>query len=144
MAKFKQKMGICSYCGNHAVVTEDHVIPRSLFAGPMPSHPRPPKVLACPDCNNVMKSSDDTLLRDLLAADIVSQSHPDAQTNFANVRKAARANKSEFARYVSGSNRLISMFSKGGIFLGSAYEIKLPSGRVVQVLSNITRGLYAF
>src|SRR5437764_13225133 len=72
--------GQCAYCGQHDMLTVDHVIPRCLFDGVRSGVPGDvPKVGACLQCNN-LKGADDMFLRDVLVRDLRLTEHPIAQT----------------------------------------------------------------
>lgn len=71
-----REAGQCAYCGQHDILTVDHVIPRCLFDGVTGGVPSDvPKVGACRRCNNA-KSTDDTFLRDVLVRDLRLAEHP--------------------------------------------------------------------
>ncbi len=71
--------GQCAYCGQHDILTVDHVIPRCLFDGVTGGVlGNAPKVDACRQCNNA-KSTDDTFLRDVLVRDLRLAEHSIAQ-----------------------------------------------------------------
>jgi hypothetical protein len=131
-------LGSCDYCGGLDYLTRDHVIPRTLFNGNVPSHPRPPIVNACQTCNNVIKSGDDILLRDILGTDYQAHLSGHIGETFAAVRRATRRKQSEIAPYVQDAR--LTMIRSGGILV-PAYELRIPQGRIERAISNVVRGL---
>lgn len=94
--KKKKEMGICAYCGEWALLTRDHVVAQAFFSKPVPGNI--PKVGACARCNNVIKSSGDQLLRELVLFDMASASHPVAQEKLEGAIRAMRRGQSPLAR----------------------------------------------
>src|SRR5260370_22836904 len=79
--------GQCAYCGQHDILTVDHIIPRCLFDGVMSGVPGDvPKAGTCIQCNNT-KSADDAFLRDVLVRDVRLAEHLIAQS----IRHSAHA-----------------------------------------------------
>jgi hypothetical protein len=140
MAK-KKKVGTCAYCGTHAFLTLDHVVPQCLFIPPLSGDI--PKVWACAQCNNVRKSSDDSYLRDLLVADFDTQNHTVAQQLFAKFVRSIKRHQSQFAKDANAKpGKVIQAYTPGGIYLGLAYAVDLPDEHVIPMLIHIVRGLY--
>lgn len=132
--------GQCTYCGQHNLLTVDHVIPRCLFdsvTGGVPGNV--PKVGACSQCNNV-KSTDDTFLRDVLVRDLRLAEHPIAQTirHGAHARSIAR----EKSQYPRAASRLRFVPSPTGSGLWVAEPI-LPKERLHGIFARLVRGLMA-
>ena len=130
--------GQCAYCGQHNMLTVDHVIPRCLFDGVTGGVPGDvPRVGACRSCNNA-KSSDDTFLRDVLVRDLRLVEHPIAQTirHGAHERSIIRG-KSQYPRAAS---RLRYVPSPTGSGLWAAEPI-LPRERLHGIFTRLVRGL---
>jgi hypothetical protein len=130
--------GQCAYCGQHDILTVDHVIPRCLFDGVTGGVPGDaPRVGACLQCNNA-KSTDDAFLRDVLIRDLRLAEHPIAQTirNSAHARSITRG-KSQYPRAAS---RLRFVPSPTGSGLWVAEPI-LPKERLHGIFTRLVRGL---
>src|SRR5258708_36711028 len=128
----------CAYCGQHDILTVDHVIPRCLLDGVTGGVPgNVPKVGACRQCNNA-KSTDDTFLRDVLVRDLRLAEHPIAQTirHGAHERSISRG-KSQYPRAAS---RLRFVPSPTGSGLSVAEPI-LPKERLHGIFTRLVRGL---
>lgn len=139
MSKKKKPVGVCAYCGQYSALTEDHVIPKSLFSAPRPDDI--PKVLACAKCNNVIKSFNDTYLRDLLVADISAANHPVAKEQFAKFIRAAHRRQSHLAREIAWQSP-VQVFTPSGLFTGMAYSARMPLDRIMTVITMLVQGLY--
>lgn len=141
-AKVEKRQGICVYCGRIDLLSEDHIIPQCLFPGKCPSDV--PKVYACERCNNIVKSANDTYLRDVLFMDMHSAQHPIVQELWGKFARAVHRNQSSAARQALPTSQLVALHTPSGLFREWAYELTLPRGRVTEVLSMMTRGLYQF
>lgn len=51
-------------------------------------------------------------------------------------------NKSAFARQTASTTRLLSAYSKGGIYLGDIYQIRVDGERVHKIFTRIASVLY--
>lgn len=128
----------CAYCGQHALLTVDHVIPRCLFDGVADGVPGDvPKVDACRQCNTA-KSIDDTLLRDVLVRDVRLAKHPIAQPirHGTHERSIARGR----SHYPRAASRLRFVPSPTGSGLSVAEPI-LPKERLHGIFARLVRGL---
>lgn len=141
MAKRKNNVGVCAYCGAQGSVTEDHVVPQGLFGKPRPNDI--PKVPACPTCNNKVKSADDNYVRDILAIDMRHADHPVAQANIEKLRRSARAGHSTLAKAISQA-QLTEFYSPGGIYMGKAYQVPIDEKRLRRFMITLARGLYFY
>ena len=129
----------CAYCGAPAK-TKDHVPPRSLFVRPYPAN-----LVTVPSCFkcNQKKALDDALLRDALTSDIEAQPNKTAIAAFRPVPRSVERNRSEFARIVNSQTiRRRSLVTEAGLYLGKAFGVTLPRGRIERCLFWIVRGLY--
>src|SRR5436305_1800477 len=130
--------GQCAYCGHRDMLTVDHVIPRCLFDGVRSGVPGDvPKVGACQQCNNA-KSTDDTLLRDVLVRDLRLTEHPIAQS----IRHGAHARSIDKGKsqYPRAASRLRYVPSPTGSGLVVAEPI-LPKERLHGIFTQLVRGL---
>ena len=130
--------GQCAYCGQHAMLTVDHVIPRCLFDGVTGGVPGDvPRVGACLQCNNA-KGADDTFLRDVLVRDLRLAEHPVAQT----IRHGAHARSIDRGKsqYPRAASRLRYVPSLTGSGLSVAEPI-LPKERLHGIFTRLVRGL---
>ena len=137
----KKKQGECSYCGQDSSLTEDHVIPKCLFAKGTLANPI--KVYACNECNNEKKSQDDSYLRDLLVGDEDSYSNETAKNLFdTKFLSSVRQNKSEFSRTCYSKMSKTSLHSPSGIYLGETYTFNIDYGRLEEIFRKIIIGLH--
>jgi hypothetical protein len=135
----KRIEGICPYCGKQAILTRDHVIPRSLYINGVPDNS--PKVLACSQCNNVEKSALDTYLRDFLIVDIEGSEHPVSKQLFPKLARSISRNHSKLARHTMGG-RLMPRYTPEGLFADFVYGTQLPDKSITKAITTVTRGLY--
>src|SRR5436190_5069971 len=113
MANSKKKEGICPYCGKQALLTLDHVIPQCLYINGVPGNS--PKVFACLQCNNILKSRLDTYVRDFLITDIEGSEHSVSKQLLPKLARSVRRNQSEFARHMRGMQPMLR-FTPEGLF----------------------------
>ena len=134
--------GICSYCGRIDRLSEDHVIPQCLFIGNLPSDL--PKVYACSLCNNTVKSTNDTYLRDTFVVDMDTSQHPIVRQLWENFSRAVERNQSRLAKEIVNRSQLVSLLTPSGIFAGWAYAFEPAQQQKTAILSMMVRGLYHF
>ena len=134
----KRKLGFCAYCGNEALLTVDHVVPQGLFIPPL--SPDMPKVRACEPCNN-QKARSDSYLRDLLVSSASAQRSPIAQQLTSNFRRSVSRHQSDMAKDAAPGH-VVNVCTPGGIYLGQANQIYLPTQPIKQALIWIVRGLH--
>lgn len=140
MSKHKQSRaeGLCAYCGQHSILTVEHVIPRCLFdevASGVPGNA--PRVDVCHQCNNA-KSIDDAFLRDVLVRDARLTEHPIAQSirHGAHKRSIAKG-KSQYPRAAS-QLRYVPSPTDSGLLIA---EPILPKERMHGIFARLVRGL---
>lgn len=99
-------------------------------------------VPCCLKCNQ-QKAADDAFLRDVLTSDIDAQPSKTAGTAFLPVRRSVERNRSEFAKIVNSQViRKASLVTEAGLYVGDAFGVTLPKGRIERCLFWIVRGLY--
>jgi hypothetical protein len=131
----------CVYCGQIGSCTRDHVIPKALFPGPLPSNML--TVPACFDCNQ-RKGELDTYLRDVVTADLSSYGNPAARAVLeGQVRRSVRSNRSLLWRGAAARTRWVEVHTPGGIYLGNVPAMPLDGGRLNRALIMVTKGLFA-
>jgi hypothetical protein len=123
------------YCGEYDKLTKDHVIPKCLFPEDKPLPSDIPKVYACKECNNIVKSANDTYLRDFLMVDMGSYEHPIAQQLFPKFIRSALRNKSEFATDINHNQQIIELFTPSGIFAQRVYTSRRVNQRATSALN---------
>jgi hypothetical protein len=141
MANSKKIKGTCPYCGKGAILTRDHVIPQCLYTIDVPGNS--PKVYACSECNNNLKSRMDTYIRDFLIMDIEGSEHPVSKQLFSKLARSIGRNQSEFARHARQA-QLMSRFTPEGLFAGFVYGTQIPNDYIAEGLALMTRGLYYY
>lgn len=130
--------GQCAYCGQQAMLTVDHVIPRCLFDGVAGGVPGDvPRLGVCQRCN-VAKSADDAFLRDVLVRDVRVAEQPIAQ----DIRHGAheRSIAKEKSQYPRAASRLRYVPSPTGSGLLIAEPI-LPKDRLHGIFTQLVREL---
>jgi hypothetical protein len=141
--KGQPRTGVCAYCGKHGEISRDHVIPKCLFAGPLPSE-GVPVVPACRVCNGNVKGRADTYLRDMLASDFAVMHNPVAQRALASFINSLDTNKSVLPRELNWQAQPVQLYSPQGIYLGTGYGATLPKGRAEATLAPLVCGLVRF
>ena len=136
MSKKRNIPNPCAYCGQKAILTLDHVIPKCLFNGTRPNNI--PTVNACPNCNNNQKSLDDSYLRDMLVNDRDAASSIVAQQIYRGpgFRSILKLKSAMFQDLASASIR--EGFTSTGISVPIPH---LPDNRTRKILSTVVRGL---
>jgi len=132
------KTGICAYCGISGPITDEHVIPRTLFATQATRYIVVPACLAC----NQRKANDDGYLRDFLAVDEACQYHPEAKVAFRDFLRSARGSHSDFAKDTLSKATLEPHYSPGGVYLDDHYAIPLNLTRLNRIFFWVSQGLY--
>jgi hypothetical protein len=118
----------------------DHVVPRCLFATPLP--PDLVTVEVCEECNN-KKSLNDSYLRDLLVMDDQCSAHPVARELMGGkVIRSAKSNRSEIARLAINNASLKPRFTSGGLYVGHYLSFPINGERLNQTFQTMVRGLY--
>jgi hypothetical protein len=140
MARNRNRRILCVYCGRSPATTKDHVVPRCLFDGRIPSIMV--TVPVCRPCNEE-KGRDDDYLCDLRAIDIDNSGNTAAQALLhGRVARAARTNRSQVARDIRTKSKMTAVRTMGGVYLGHSPSIPIDTARFVRQLSRIARGLY--
>lgn len=139
MANRKKKVGVCPYCGKQAPLNLDHVIPQCLYINGVPGNS--PKVFACSQCNNILKSRLDSYVRDFLITDIEGSEHAVSKQLFPKLARSVGRNQSEFARHMRGMQPMLR-FTPKGLFEGFVYSKQLPNDSIGNGISMMIRGLY--
>lgn len=136
--------GYCAYCEKwFDKLTEDHVTPQCLYGNKVPADI--PIVFACANCNGDLKSKDDTWLRDVLLLDIDAFDQPVVREIYEGSfkRSVGYGNASPAVGAALNAVPLsIPVFTPSGIYVGPAYGVSLPAGRMATTMSRIVRGLY--
>jgi hypothetical protein len=141
MSNSKKIKGTCPYCGKDAILTRDHVIPKCLYPNGVPGNS--PKVYACSECNNNLKSRLDTYFRDFLIVDIEGSEHPVSKQLFSKFARSIGGNQSEFARHARQA-QLMPRFTPEGLFADFVYATQIPNDSIAEGLAMMTRGLYFY
>jgi hypothetical protein len=142
MAKGKQRIGTCTYCGGLTEITMDHVVPRTLFTQPYP--PDLITVPACEQCNNINKSSDDTVFRDYLTLDLYGNQSSGGRAAYPKVLRANERGQSKLARLATSASEMRPLVTSAGIYLGDFPTAKLEEGTIEGPLMTMVRGLYFY
>jgi hypothetical protein len=144
-------LGLCAYCNERPAVNAEHVVARGFFPKPRPGGLV--KVPACRECNagrgdgaSRNMSDDEEYARTFMASEAGASRHPDAKALIdgeiqRSIERSILANTG-FAYMVADSIKEVQAVNEYGIHLGNAQIINVETGRIVRVLTKITRGLF--
>jgi hypothetical protein len=136
----KIKQGICAYCGAVGDVTRDHIIPQCLW-DKRSSDDVVPIVDACPQCNNIAKSENDTYLRDLLVNDQDAFQHDIVQQIRPKFMRSARENQSRMNRDFREHGKTVYTQRQSQLCIpGCVAEVADKRSR--EIIAQIVRGLH--
>lgn len=138
MKKEKTRKGVCTYCGEYAVLTRDHVFPKGLFK-PLPTDPV--IVDSCSNCNEKY-SLDEEFIRTIIAARATFV--PEGKQLWKHVVSSSFCRSPKFKSSIS---ELVEMaeVTKGGIYLGNLPALVLRHDEMTRfknVIDKIIKGLY--
>ena len=123
----RSRIGTCTYCGERARITQEHVVPECLFPKPLPLNMV--TVGTCFSCNNG-KSKDDAYLRDCLLADLETVNSVAAQTlRGGTFKRSVQTNRSEVAKTALKRAHRIPLHTPNGIYLGSPFAVPVDGDR---------------
>jgi len=132
----------CVYCGQIAVCTDEHVIPRCFYPEDSPRPSNAVIIPACSSCNN-RKAGDDSYVRDLFAADLASSANPKALSVLnRQVSRSIRKNRSHFGRIAASNTVRVPLSTPSGLFLGNYPAVQVDWKRVQRFFKYVVRGLY--
>lgn len=131
--------GTCTYCGEAALVTRDHIPPVSLFPKPRPSN-----LVTVPSCRkcNSGASMDDEYFRLNLSIRHSAKRPLSKSVADAALRGLGRDQHTRFRKTFFQGVREVDIKTLDGIYIGrsGAYDVDLA--RLDKVAMRIVRGLY--
>lgn len=139
MAKHKNKIGICVYCGRNRPLTKDHIPPKNLY-----SKPRPSNLITVPCCEkcNLQASKDDEyfrlniIMRDKIEG--VSEAESLQRTVFRSLnRKEAGGLKQDLINRID----VEPSFTPSGIFTGVRNIYEVHFSRLDRVAKRTVAGI---
>jgi len=142
MERRKQKsvIGECTYCGNLARLTNDHVPPKALFPSPRPSNLT--TVPACNDCNHAA-SLDDEYFRLVLVLRQDLSSNASAVAGIeAALRGLRRRQGIGLRKSFLSSFQEVELRTPSGIYLGKGGTYEPDLQRLIRVAERTVRGLF--
>lgn len=130
------------FCGQHGLLTADHVPPKCLF-GPRGSLPCDLiTVRACKSCN-LKTSGDDEYLRLALATTQEASGHPVARSLVPTIaRSLGRPEAAGFAKNFVQSVTLVKTFTNSGIYVGTMPAHGIDHARLTRIMEKTIRGLF--
>lgn len=138
----KKNIPLCAYCGKRPGVTEDHVLPLTLFPKPRPKKSELIIVPACDPCNKELSKYQD-FIRDWLVTDFRCAAHPEAAKLLeGSVKRSIGYGSSKLARAAQQDGRLDPFYTSGGLYMGHAYTVPFDGEWINYVFSMMARGLY--
>lgn len=143
-SKQRQKVrpGVCVYCGQNAMVEDDHLIPRALWPEQERSRVLFVRVEACRPCNS-LKSKGEADLVAYAVLDKDGGDHPYASSLAPKVARSIRKGHANIAK-AALSSTVAPLITKHGIYLGDYPRAEIDSTNMMQTLRMIVRGMYAF
>jgi hypothetical protein len=132
----------CVYCGQVAICTREHVIPRGFYPEDSPRPKDPVIVPACPPCNG-RKARDDSYVRDLFAADFFASANPKALSVLnGQVSRSIRHNHSHFGRLAASNTVRVPVGTTSGLYLGDYPAVRVDWKYVRRFFKCVVRGVY--
>ena len=135
----RYEQGTCTYCGEAALVTRDHIPPVSLFPKPRPSN-----LVTVPSCRkcNSGASMDDEYFRLNLSIRHSAKRPLSKSVADAALRGLGRDQHARFRKTFFQGVREVDIKTLDGIYIGrsGAYDVDLA--RLDKVVMRIVRGLY--
>jgi hypothetical protein len=131
-----RRQGICTYCGQNAILTNDHVPPNNLF---VPGTLGRIKVPACEPCNNSYKQDDEYFRLAITSGHEPHEARSDV-TLEATSKLAAPA-KTGLRTMMLSRIREAEVFTSEGLYLGNVVGMDVDPDRVYRVLRRVLRGL---
>jgi hypothetical protein len=130
----------CVYCGSTESLTEDHVLPKSLFGRPAPSNLI--KVPSCLRCNSGA-SQDDEYFRLTLVLREDTAEHPTAsQAIPAVLRSLTKPSKRGFASLIAKSVTVVERLSPSGLYIDTVPVFDVDLSRLNRVAARVVKGLF--
>lgn len=138
MAKRKRE---CAYCGSRKETTRDHIPPKNLFSGPLPSN-----LITVPCCRtcNKLASKDDEYFRMMLVMRDDAGDHPEAQKVFRSsvLKSLQRPEARGLTKRLQDNLFDLDLYTKAGIYVTRRGGYWVDHKRLDRVAARIVRGLY--
>jgi len=120
----------CVYCGQMAVCSREHVIPKCFHPEDAPSPANSVIIPACSPCNS-RKARDDSYVRDLFAPDLAASVSPQALSVLnGQVFRSIRTNRSDFGKMAASGSVSVPLNTPSGLFLGNFPAVPVDWKRV--------------
>ena len=137
MAKkgWKQKGGLCIYCGRiMKPLTEDHIPPSCLFTEPWPTNLI--KARSCLECNNRASDDDEYFKRCIVLSSEV-QGHPEAKKRLPSIIRSLRMpEKEKQSREFLSSLTPVHLLSGKGPNRGETRSYEVDLERMSRVINR--------
>lgn len=132
-------MQLCIYCQKRPKETRDHVPPKALFGEPRPSDLI--TVPSCFQCNNDFSGDDDYFLNLVLEWG-ASESGDSKDVVEKRLRSMKRKEGRNVWKPFFAKVNPVEVYSPGGLYLARSLECSLDTGRLIQTVNRIIRGLF--
>jgi hypothetical protein len=139
----KKPSKMCGYCGTETENwTRDHIVPVTLWGrGHLPKHPA--VVPACEKCQ-LLFDVDAEYFRNCLIAMMREGTHAVADRLLATTVKRSIQRNRTVRKELSRNGRIAPITSKGGIIVGTGFQIEIDMPRFNRIIEKIIRGIYFF
>lgn len=138
--RVRGSQGVCVYCGKTAMLTPDHVPPKSLFLSPRPSNLI--TVPSCTNCNGGASKDDEYFKNAIILRDDVAI-HPDVPQLLKEVMASLRRPEQEnFTCAFLQKMTPVNLTTRTGLFVGRTMVMDVSGRRIRRVLNRTIRGLY--
>jgi hypothetical protein len=133
----KKKIGVCPYCGREKNLTQEHVIPQTLFRELDQNMVTVP---ICHQCNNGMSAAVRDL-RNLIVLSMQDSSHPDTEYHLRKIVDSNEATRRWLERTTAEAEEFDYVDDEGNL-LGRGFLREFDKARARMALAQVVRGLY--
>ena len=134
----RRRMGLCGLCGAEAETTQEHFVPRCLWAGPRPTQVE--TIPACDACN-AGSNQDDEYFRNTLVM-MFDQDHPQKQQLFTGPVMRTLRRHPGWVRHMLVNAHVGPQHSPFGLWIGDFPILPLEFARFNRSLLRVVKGLY--
>lgn len=139
MSKSRRKQ-ICTYCGERAGTTRDHIPPKGLFAKPRPNLITVP---CCELCRESQSLDDEYFVRMISMRSGTADNPSASAARDSALRSLTKPAKRRFANSLLGSAKDFAVYSPSGIYLGQSMSYDVDLKRLCNVIERTTCGLFS-
>jgi hypothetical protein len=130
---------VCTYCGQRAGTTRDHIPPKSLFGKPRPTLVTVP---CCEQCRGSQSLDDEYFVRMISMKSDTADNPSASAARDSALRSLTKPAKRGFANALLGTTKDLPVYSPSGIYLGQKMSYDVDLNRLCNVIARTTYGLY--